>query len=83
MRSTRRPAAICEPDGRAFSVGLRRCAHSGCYAAWCECGKLLTAHAFEPEHAKAEALESLAGHDPLGPGHPPALCPVRQGALFS
>lgn len=70
------------PDGRRFAVGERSCLCNGCWAAWCECGELLTAHDFDAEGARRGALAVLACADER-PGFGHAVCaePVAQAAL--
>lgn len=58
-------------DGRRFRVYERRCVHTACFAARCECGHLLTAHDFDASGAVASALDCL--RRPAAPpdfGHP-------------
>lgn len=65
------------PDGRRFRVYERRCLHSDCWAAACECGHVLTAHDFDADGARRGALEVLCRRDPLarrGFAHPLDQC---------
>lgn len=72
-------------DGRRFRIVEQRCAHSGCWAAWCECGHKLTAHDFDAEGAERCAREALGTRDPLDRpdfAHPRYQCSARMVALF-
>lgn len=61
------------PDGRRFKVGLGSCLCDPCWQARCQCGVVLTKHAFTREDAHGEALDVLSRKSAAHFGHPACI----------